>query len=266
MNTMEILEQEAIDAAMNFQWSEAIKINKKIFKNNKKNLPALLRMAFAYFQIEDFGRAKKYYQQVVKLHPMSSVAKENLERIQILQKQKIKKNKKTRIILDPDLFLETAGRTKSVKLVNLGQKTNLARLMIGEEVFLKTKKRKVEIRTRTNDYIGSLPDDLSKRLRLFLKAKSQYRAYIKETNLNNLIIFIQEEKKGKRVTNYASFPLNLSKNITQIGEEIDKDPSVDGEESFDDPSELDLEKIADSIAAEDKESLPYETDEENEED
>ena len=258
MTEIEIFEQKAVNAAINYQWQEAIKFNKKILVKEKRNLSALLRLAYAYIQTRELIRAKKIYNQAIKIQPTNSVAKENLERIKILQTKKAKKGNASRIFFDPNLFLESAGKTKSVKLVNLGQKNILAQLMIGQEASLKTKNRKVDVRTISGDYIGSLPDDLSKRLRLFIKADSQYSAYIKENSINSVIIFLKENKKGRKVANFISFPLDLSTNINKIGEEIE-------EESGDDSSELDLEKIAETLVAEDKEAIPYEQEEVEEE-
>lgn len=265
MTEIEILEQNAVDAAIAYQWDNAIKINKKILSSHKKNLPAMLRLAFAYMQNGDLTRAKKYYRQVLKIQPINTVAKENIERIKILQDKKIKKQSHSRIFYDPELFLETVGKTKSIKLVNLGQKNILAQLMVGQEVIMKVKRRRVEIRTKSNEYIGCLPDDLSKRLRLFIKAKSLYTAYIKENTLSNLIIFIREEKKGKKVTNFISFPVNLANNINKIGGEINKEEMPINDDNLEESSELDLEKIAESLTNEEKEILPYESGEENEE-
>lgn len=262
---VDVLEQKAIDAAVAGQWEEAIRLNKKILKQDKKNLSALLRLAFAYLQTDNLAKAKKIYQQILKIQPINPVAIENLERIKILQTKKIKKNKKDKIFYNPDLFLETVGKTKTVKLVNLGQKNVLAQLMIGQEVVMKTKKRKVEIRTKDGEYIGSLPDDLSKRLRLFLKAKSQYSVFIKENNFNNLIVFIREEKKGKKVADFTSFPVNLAKNLNQIGDELLKDEDTEEETTEEESSEFDLEKIAETLENEEKEVLPYNPDEDEEE-
>lgn len=262
MTNIDVIEQEAINTAINYQWPEAIKLNKKILGFNKKNLSALLRLAFAYMRLGDLNHARKFYRQVLKIQPINSVAVENLEKIKILQTKKIKNQKKTKIAFNPELFLESAGKTKSVKLVNLGQKNVLAQLLVGQEVILKTKKRKVEVRTKDDDeYIGSLPDDLSKRLRLFIKANSQYSAFIKANSLNNLTVFIREDNKGKKVVSYISFPLDLSKNIN----EIQKEESPPDEETSEDSSELDIEKIAESLTVEEKEALPYEPDSESEE-
>ncbi len=258
MTEIEALEQNAINAAINLQWQIAIKLNKKILVKEKKNLDALLRLAYAYLQTRDFIRAKKIYNQVLKIQSTNSVAKENIERIKILQSKKVKKNNTGKILFDPDLFLESTGKTKSVKLVNLGQKNILAQLMIGEEVTLKAKKRKVEIRTKNNEYIGSLPDDLSKRLRLFIRAGSSYSAHVKENSINSIIIFIKEIEKGKKVAGFISFPVNLTTNISKIGEELE-------EENEDAASELDLEKIAETIETEEKETLLYQQEESDEE-
>ncbi len=258
MTEIEIFEQKAINAAINYQWQDAIKFNKKILVKEKKNLSALLRLAYSYIQTRELIKAKKVYNKALKIQPTNSVAKENLERIKILQTKKSKKGNTSKIFFDPNLFLESAGKTKSVRLVNLGQKSILAQLMIGQEVSLKTKNRKVDIRTISGDYIGSLPDDLSKRLRLFIKADSQYSAYVKENTINHIIIFIKEDKKGKKVANFISFPIDLSTNINRIGEEIE-------EEVADDSSELDLEKIAENLVIEDKVTIPYEQEEVEEE-
>jgi len=259
MTEIEIFEQNAVNAAVSYQWQEAIKFNKKILVKEKKNLSALLRLAYAYIQTSELAKAKKIYNQALKIQSTNSVAKENLERIKILQTKKLKKINSSKIFFDPNLFLESVGKTKSVKLVNLGQKNVLAQLMIGQEVLLKTKNRKVDVRTISGDYIGSLPDDLSKRLRLFIKTNSQYAAYIKENPINSIIIFIKEVKKGKKVANYVSFPVDLSNNINIIGE------GVEEEVCCDDSSELDLDKIAEALTTEDKETIPYKQDDEDEE-
>lgn len=265
MDEIDFLEQNAVNAAISYQWADAIKLNKKILKQHKKNIPALLRLAYAYMQSDQLTNAKKYYKQVQKIQPVNQVAQENLERIKILHSKKIKNQTKEKVSYNPELFLESTGKTKSVKLVNLGQKNTLAQLSVGQEVTMHIKKRKVDIRSRTGEYIGCLPDDLSKRLRLFLKAKSEYTAYIKENNLNNLTVFIREEKKGKKVANFISFPVDLSTNINEIGSEIQKEDTLQEIEEETDQSELDLEKIADSVDSDDKVSLPYETEDEDEE-
>lgn len=260
MNELSILEDRSVEAALKSSWKEATEINRQILKLDKNNLAATLRLGFANLQLSNFKEAKKYYQRGLKLQPANTVAKENLDRIKILQSRKTKKGKKIKVLLDPNLFLEVPGKTKSVVLVNLGQKNTLAQLSIGQEVFQKPKKRKVEIRTKNDEYVGSLPDDLSKRLLLFLKADSVYTVFVKEAILNRVVIFMKEEKKGKKVGNYLSFPQNSQSQIREISHD------KDGDEDSEDVSQNELEKLAESLTSEDnKEYMSYHETQEDDE-
>ena len=259
MEIIEQLENQAVNAAVNFDWKLAIDINKRLIKLDKKNLAAFLRLGFASIQLQKFDEAIKYYRKALKIQPNNNVAKENLERAKVLQFKTPKKNKKIIIYLDPNLFLEIPGKTKSVSLVNLGQKNILALLSVGQEVFLKFKKRKVEVRTKDNEYMGSLPDDLSRRLLVFLKAKSKYRVYIKEANLSRITVLICEEKKGQKVQQYLSFPQNIQSQIEEMQAEKESD------EESEEVAGVDLEKLAETLTSEEKDYLPYQPESDEEE-
>lgn len=259
MEYAEIIEKEAIDSAIHSDWETAIAMNKRILESDKHNLSALLRLGFAYFQLGNLTLAKKIYKKAIRIQPSNNVAKENLEKIQILSLRKTKKNSKAKSYFDPNLFLEISGKTRTFNLINLGQKSILAQLNIGEEVFLRSKKRRVEVRTKDQEYIGSLPDDISRRLSFFMKAKSQYSCFIKEVSLSRVTVFIREEKKGKKVSKYISFPQNIPMNISRLHYDDDTDDESEILE------EIDIEKLAERLTNEEKEYLPYKSNEDEEE-
>ncbi|MCX7956221.1 MAG: tetratricopeptide repeat protein [Patescibacteria group bacterium] len=258
MENLQELEQQAINAAINNQWDDAIKLNEKIIKKDKKNLDAYLRLGFAFMQKGNLKKAKQSYNKAKKIQPENYIIEKNLEKIKVLE---AKKNKPySTSTLSPYAFLDIPGKTKSVNLVNCGQKNVLAGLSIGQEVFLNLKKRKIEVRTKNKEYIGYLPDDISKRLTILIKAGSFFKCYIKEAELKEVVIFIKEEIRGKKVNRYAPFPINnnFTSNIN-INDEVQES---DSEEI----SDSDLEKLAESIINEEKEEyIDYEINEENEE-
>lgn len=257
MDQIERLENQAIDAAIKSDWEQAIAINSQILEYDKKNVQAILRMAYAYLQTGIYENAKKYYHKALRVQPKNSVAHQYLEKIEILEKGSSKPQ--TQKSFNPHLFIESFGKTKTATLANLGQKQVLAQLCIGQQVILKIKKRRVEVRTNEDEYIGTLADDISKRLILFIKAKSTYTAYIKEVSLTKVYVFIREDKKGRTVSHHISFPVNLQKNIEQIGdpnhpgttEERAEEAEEDGEE---DTSINDWEKMV-AEQTEEKEEL-----------
>lgn len=264
MNILKQLEEQAVDAAINYKWDKAIEINNELIRIDPENLGAYLRLGYIYLQSRKLNDAKKAYQKALNIQPASQIAKENLERIKILEEKKSKKTKQEKISLNPNLFLEITGKTKTAELVNLGQKDILAQLIIGQQVFLKSKKRKVEIRAKNNEYIGSLPDDLSKRLDLFIKAGTQYDVFIKEASLNRVIIFINEKKKGKKVMKFVSFPHNMQAHLPDITTVSHEDSKENEDEE--EPLEIDIERLAESLMNEEKDYLPFRpTEEEDEE-
>lgn len=211
MDTISALEQQAIDAAIENNWEKAIELNTSIIKQDDHNLGGWLRLGFAHLQLKQVDKAAQAYKKALKIQPKHPLATENLERAKILQEQQNEKpdskaEPSNRKKLDPNLFLDVPGKTKTVQLVNLGQKAQLANLSIGQEVELKTKKRKIEVRSYDGDYIGALPDDVSKRILSFIEEDSVYTTYIKEASLSRVLVFIKEVSKGAAVANYVSFP------------------------------------------------------------
>lgn len=254
------LETQAIDNAMNGHWDSAIKFNEDIIKIDKKNIEAHLRLGFAFLQTNKIRKAKEMYNHALKIQPNNLSVKKNLEKIKIFESKKLSYT--TNTVLDPLLFVDIPGKTKTVVLVTCGPKSVLAKLSVGQKVFLLSKKRKVEIRTENKEYVGCLPDDLSKRLAIFIKNGGLFSVYIKETSLKQTTVLIKEVKKGPKMTRFITFPANSSSNLYRLenssGEEIN-------EEDTEEISLLDLEKLAENLNSnEEKEYMPFDQEEKNE--
>jgi hypothetical protein len=260
MKDISNLEKQAINYAMDGHWDEAIKLNEEVIKIDKKNIEAYLRIGFAYLQLNKIKKAKKYYLQVLKIQPNNIFVKKNIEKIKILESKKLTYSYSSPV--DPLLFVDIPGKTKTINLVNCGPKSVLAKLTVGQQVYLGNKKRRIEIRTGNKEYVGCLPDDISKRLAIFIKNGGVFSVYIKETTLKNIIILIKEVKKGSKMVRYIAFPTNLKNGFSRLenstGEEVNED---DTEEI----SLMDLEKLAENLNNEEKEYLPFDHEEKNEE-
>lgn len=237
MDTTGKLEQQAIDAAIENNWESAVELNKKIIAADKQNVGAHLRLGFALLQSSQIDQAAKVYRAALRLQPRNQLATENLERIEILGKKSGTGKKTEKKNLDPNLFLEVPGKTKTVQLTNLGQKIHLAELSIGQQVELKSKKRRLEVRTLSGNYIGALPDDISKRLIFFLDSDSEYLTHIKEASLSRILVFIKELTKGKKVQNFISFPANSANlhnplHVESEGDDEDEDGKGDHDDDW----------------------------------
>jgi tetratricopeptide (TPR) repeat protein len=238
----------AVDEAVKGNWKEAIKLNEEILKINEESIDPYLRIGYAHMQLNEYNEAKEYYLKAIKIQSGNQIAKNNLEKIKILTDKNAKpsKNKALKDIkIDPNLFLNVLGKTKILNLVNIGHIEVLVQLTIGEEVFMKEKKRRIEVRTKDNEYIGAFPDDLSKRIIFFLKNKSEYTIYVKEATKNYVEVFIKEIKKGKKVAKYISFPKDVQDNMKLMVESEEANVEETDEEAV---PVIDLEKLAEEIA------------------
>jgi tetratricopeptide (TPR) repeat protein len=252
------IESRAIDAAMSQQWEEAIMLNLQLLELNDNDISILLRLGYAYLQHGDYPNATKIYKTVLKQQSAHPIANENLERIQVLEQLANKPQTRKSSKYNPSLFLEIPGKTKVSVLVNLGQKDILAILNTGDEVEVKLRRRKIEIRTTEGEYVGCLPDDLSKRLYVFIKAGGEYSCFIKEISLNRVVVFIKEGIKARRMQKYSSFPRNIQSNLQAMQDgaqpvEGEVDPDKVSDEETDDLSENELERLAENLGQEDKE-------------
>jgi len=112
------LYQQAIDAALDSKWEEALKLNKKIIKTEPQNIDALNRQAKAYMELGKTTLAKKYYSETLKIDPYNPIAQKNLKIM-----KSFKSNGQPGICrtnchskLSPSLFLQEPGKRNPEKL------------------------------------------------------------------------------------------------------------------------------------------------------
>lgn len=230
---IEKLQNAAIDAAIKNNWDKAITMNNQILGLDKDNLDATLALGYAMLQSGNLEAARKSYKHALQLDPTNVIARNNLDKILVLLKGPTDGIVKE-IKLDPNAFMNVRGRTKVITLLMIGQAQALANLHVGEEVELKEKKRRLEVRTKTGEYIGALPDDISKRLMFFLESGCTYSVIIKASTKNSVDVFVKEDKLGKKVRNYVSFPDNIQDDMrVMIGKDEDMSDGAAGQRAAD---------------------------------
>lgn len=196
------LTQQAIAAALIQDWDQAVVYNEQIIKASPENIEALNRLGHAYMELGKAEAAKKYFTKVLKLDPYNQIAQKNLL---IISSKKICKDD-ARKPLNPNLFLEDPGKTKTTSLVEIAGKEIVLSLSIGDEIEIVPKKRTIVATTKKDVYLGKLADDLSLRLISFLKGGNKYEVNIKSVEPGEIKIFIREIFRSKKFVNLSSFP------------------------------------------------------------
>lgn len=205
------LKHLAIKYALSNNWQEACQINEQLLRENPSDIDALNRLAFACIKIGRYKDAKKTYNKVILLDKTNPIALKNLKKLDTISKQtrvfphSQSANGQADGIPIEDLFIEEAGKTKTLHLKNVADKKLLSLLQPGDIVKLVIKRSKIFIQTSDVKYIGMLPDNVGMRLISFMKGGNEYQACIKSLDEKSVSVFIKEVKKSARFKNQPSF-------------------------------------------------------------
>ncbi|OGD94109.1 hypothetical protein A2697_03835 [Candidatus Curtissbacteria bacterium RIFCSPHIGHO2_01_FULL_41_44] len=210
-NEMKFLTRTAIKLAMENNWQEAAKINKKILLSQKDDIETLNRLAFAYSCLKEFKKAQKAYKKVLGIDPFNIIAAKNLAKITKGNRngqtngEHHSNNKFASLDNLSSVFLYEPGKTKTVNLLNLAPPSVLATLNCGDQVLINLKKHAVTITNLDGLYLGALPDDLAHRLLTLINGGNKYEAYIRSLTTKMLTLFIREVERSERFVNQPSF-------------------------------------------------------------
>jgi tetratricopeptide (TPR) repeat protein len=198
------LSKQAIDAALNCQWNEALRLNLELIKLEPNNIECLNRLAKAYFELGNFKDAQKFYKEVLDLDPYNTIAQKNLKRISVAKDGNGSGNHHTPT-LSPSFFVAEPGITKSVTLIKVAEPQRLLTLSAGTMVNLLVKNRGISVTDMDDKYLGVLPDDVAFHLMKLCKGGNKYQAFIQSVKQNSIIILIREVFRSKKFKNQASF-------------------------------------------------------------
>ncbi len=201
------LTTQAVSAALNNNWQEAIKLNLSILKENPDNVEALNRLARAYKENGEIKLALKNYRKVLVLDRFNPIAQKNLKLLESsprIPKRSPEGNGQNHC--QPQMFLEEPGKTKVVSLVNLAPSSVLLPLCSGDQTSLAIKRRTVIVADGSGAYLGALPDDLSTKLIRRILGGNRYEVYVKTVSKNCLSVLIKEVFRAPRFKNQPTFP------------------------------------------------------------
>lgn len=219
----EILKNLAIEAAIAYDWTEAVRINKKIVGISQTDVEALNRLAKAQACCSNISRALKTYKKVLTIDPYNIIAKKNFEKLSKLDISNGKTNNVTGGNITAsyplngyssklsDIFLFEPGKTKIISLLNLAPPFVLAKLNCGDKIAFSLKKHGVYATCEDGTYLGALPDDFAHKLLAYIDGGNKYEIYVKFATAKTLTVFIREAYRSQKFSNQPSFPATHTK-------------------------------------------------------
>jgi hypothetical protein len=197
--TKEELIEEAVRAALNNNWDEAISVNRLILNDNPNDIETYNRLGKAYSQQNNIKEARKTYRQVLKFDPYNLIAQKNLKALQL------KTSPSTLNRIDPNLFLEEPGKTKTIT-IEVSNPENLRNINIGDALKLILGKDIISLATQQDLVIGAFDNEFSKYLIKLIKVGNKYNAHVFSLDNNHIGIFLREFKHSQKLDDFVSFP------------------------------------------------------------
>lgn len=199
------IHHQAISAALDSRWNEALKLNKKIIKLDPQNVDALNRLARVYMELGRFNLTKKYYNEALKFDPYNPIAQKNLKIIKAFKVNGQVPAVNGQNKLSSSLFLQEPGKSKIVNLLKVAEPQKLSQTFCGMKIEVVVKNRKIIVVDLSGSYLGVLPDDICHHLMRLLRGGNRYEFFIKSIRVNGLSVLIKETFRSKRFKNQPSF-------------------------------------------------------------
>lgn len=208
----------AVKFALENKWEEAYKENKKLLDEDPDNVDTLNRIAYSLIKLGKFRKAKEFYQKVIKIDKTNPIALKNARRLETISKQSgVPAYSQVGVNLQ-GVFIEEAGKTKTIELKNVADRRTLSLIQPGDTVGLLVKRSKIFVQMGDKTYLGVLPDNVGMRMITFINGGNEYSACIKAVGDNSVTVFVKETKKVARFKNQPSFVQSPSFATVALGE------------------------------------------------
>jgi tetratricopeptide (TPR) repeat protein len=208
-----IKSKQAIALAMQGKWQEAIDINQTILEVFPDDVDAYNRLGRAYMENGVYAEARKAYEKSLKLDPYNAIAKKNL--IRLSQLQEAPKSPKEHVHAVEPHFIEEAGKSGVVTLLQLASPKTLVRLVAGDQVYLKADASNLQVKSGLGEHIGQVEPRHAQRLLKLMKGGNKYSAAIISATENKVTVIIRETYQHPNLVGQPSFPPRWAEGLHQ---------------------------------------------------
>jgi len=180
--------EQAIQLALESRWKEAVALNRSLIAMFPADVDAYNRLGKALMEMGEYDDARMAYRRALELEPLNSIARKNLERLEVRAKAAAAaaQGDGTRKI-DPSLFIADTGKTGVATLRAVAAEA-LGRLTAGDTVELRPQDNTLAIVTADGDYVGKLEPKLGLRLLRLMDGGNRYVAAVASLSEEKVII------------------------------------------------------------------------------
>jgi hypothetical protein len=195
--------EHAIELALESKWEEAAKLNDELTKANPSDVDAWNRLGKSLLELGRFRDARAAYQHSIKLDPVNTIAKRNIDRLASLDIDEPRRPEATAKVAQ-DLFIEEMGKSGTTALRDVPPEL-IAKMVAGDEVYLKPDGHLLNVEDIQGQRLGAVEPKLGLRLLRLMQGGNRYAAAVKSVSESAAQLIIKETFRDPSQTK-LSFP------------------------------------------------------------
>jgi tetratricopeptide (TPR) repeat protein len=226
--------EQAIQLALESRWKEAAALNRSLISMFPSDVDAYNRLGKALMEMGEYDDARMAYQRALELEPLNTIARKNLERLEVRAKAAAAQGDGTRKIA-PSLFIADTGKTGVATLKAVASEA-LGRLTEGDTVELRPQDNTLAVVTPDGAYVGRLEPKLGLRLLRLMDGGNRYLAAV--ASLSEQRVIIREIYQHPSQQGKPSFPATGGETVRPyVKERLVRRDLEDEEASTEEPEE-----------------------------
>lgn len=210
--------RQAIDLAMRGRWREAVAANKVIIENFSSDVDSHNRLGKAYMEMGEYSQAGEAYRRAMELDPFNAIAKKNLQRLSYLGEVVVSAGGESRKV-EPQQFIEEIGKAGVVNLYHLAPRQIRARMVAGDEVYLRISPSGLIVENGRGEYLGQIEPKHGQRLMKLMEGGNKYSAAVVSSTEEAMTVIIREIYQGPSQAGRLSFPSKGVEELRPYGDE-----------------------------------------------
>jgi len=211
--TKKQLNADAITAARESRWEDAIAINDEIIGRFPRDAEALNRKGRALIELRQLTAARDAYTDALKADPANMIARRNLQRLEMLYnrpegKPEGEETAETSIPRTA-VFIEEVGKTWVDELANPAELGQLAEISPGDKLRLEVADDRLLVLSDDGVRLGEVEARMASRIIKLMASGNEFEAYALGMSAQSLRIILRETHRAPENSHIMTFPRQI---------------------------------------------------------
>lgn len=208
--TKKQLIQDALTAALEGRWDDAVTINDQIIERNPRDAESFNRKGRALIEQGDLTNAREAYAEALKADPANMIARRNLQRLELLYNREDGSAEAGTeggpSIPHSSVFVEEVGRTWVDELVNPQPAGKLAEVAPGSQLKLEVKDDRLFVTNEQGEELGEVEARIAGRIMDLMTGGNRFDVYALGMSGHSLRVILREVSRDPSQADRIAFP------------------------------------------------------------